>query len=282
VSTLTVGWGEGALGGVIASGVLGLALAMWGVTPGARTVLARLVAAVPAAGLLRDGQRSVAPLALVLSLGLGAVAELLAARWRWRAAVLVVVPVALLPSAAWGADGTLVAADWPAAWQQVATASAALPAGPVLVLPWATERAYAWNGDRTQIDPAEHWLPRRVVGDDALQVGARGTPVEDPLARRIAVAATGTTPLPSVLRRQGYAGVLLETDQPGARETAARLTGLPVARSAPGLSLYAVPGRTPTDIPQAPLAPILLADILAGLAVAASITICVMLRTRTS
>jgi hypothetical protein len=283
VSRLTDSWGNGALSGVIASGVLGLALAMWGATPGARTVLARLVAAFPAAGLLRDGQRSIAPLALVLSLGLGAVAELLAARWRWRAAVLVVVvPVALLPAAAWGADGSLVAAHWPAAWQQVATASTRLPAGPVLVLPWATDRAYAWNGDRTQLDPAEHWLPRRVVGDDALQVGNRSTAIEDPLGRRIAAAATGSAALPRALRRQGYAGVLLETDQPGAREAAARLTDLPVVRSAPGLSLYAVPGRTPTNAPQAPLAPILIGDILAAVAVAASITISVMLRTRTS
>jgi hypothetical protein len=282
LSTLRGRWGNGALGGLVASGVLGLALAMWGVTPGARGVLEHLVAAVPGAGLLRDGQRSVAPLALLLSVGIGAVAELLAARWRWRAAVLVAVPVALLPAAAWGADATLASVQWPVAWQQMATASARLPAGPVLVLPWATERAYPWNGDRPQVDPADHWLPRRVVGDDALLVGDRSTPVEDPLASRVAAAATGTGPLLPALRRQGYAGVLVETDQAGAAVLPPRLTGLRRLSSAEDLALYAVPRPAFVDVPRAPLVPILLGDILAALAGAASITICVARRTSAS
>jgi hypothetical protein len=258
--------------------VLGLAIAMWGVTPVARGVLEHVVAAVPAAGLLRDGQRWVAPLALVLALGIGAVAELVAEQWRWRAAVLVAVPVALLPAAAWGADGSLVAVHWPAEWPAVAAASRSLPAGPILVLPWATDRAYSWNGHRTQIDPADHWLPRRVVGDDALLVGSRTTPVEDLLARRIASAATGEGSLLVALREQGYAGVLVERDQPGARATAARLGGLRVVRSAGDLALYAVPAPAPVRIARAPLAPILAGDILAALALLAALTICVSSR----
>jgi hypothetical protein len=281
LSTLRGRWGNGALGGLVAAGVLGLALAMWGVTPGARGVLEHLVSAVPNAGLLRDGQRSVAPLALALSIGIGAVAELLAARWRWRAAVLVLVPVALLPAAAWGADATLTSVQWPAAWQQVATASVQLPAGPVLVLPWATERAYPWNGDRPQIDPADHWLPRRVVRDDALLVGDRSTPVEDSLARRVSATATGTDPLLPVLRRQGYAGVLVETDQAGAALLPPRLAGLHLLSSAEGLALYAVPDPARVDVSRAPLVPILAGDILAGLAVAVSLTICGARRTAT-
>jgi hypothetical protein len=279
LSTLRCRWGDGVLSGLVGSGVLGLALAMWGVTPGARDGLTHLVAAVPSAGLLRDGQRSVAPLALALSVGIGAVAELLAARWRWWAAVAVAVPVALLPAAAWGADATLTSVQWPVAWQQVATASAQLPGGPVLVLPWATERAYPWNDFRTQIDPAEHWLPRRVVGDDALLVGDRSTPVEDPLARHVAAAATGSGPLLPVLRRQGYAGVLVETDQAGAPSLPSRLTGLHLLRSAGDLALYAVPDPAPVDVPRTPLVPILVGDILAALAVAVSLTICLGRRT---
>jgi hypothetical protein len=267
-------WPDGALAGVVAAGVLGLALAMWGATPGARTALSDLVAAVPAAGLLRDGQRSVAPLALVVSLGAGALAEALAARWRWRAAVLVAVPVALLPAAAWGADGTLSAVRWPGGWQQIATASHRLPAGPILVLPWAADRAYPWNDERTQIDPADHWLPRRVVGDDALQVGDRSTPLEDPLARRVSAAVTGTAPLVTVLRDQGYAGVLLETDQPGAAADRTRLAGLSVVAATATLTLYGVPSPARAAEPQAPLVPILLADVLAALAVVGAAAIC--------
>ncbi len=273
-------WGDGALSGLIAAGTLGLAIAMWGVTPGARAVLEHLVADVPAAGLLRDGQRWLAPLALLLSLGLGGLTELLAVRWRWRAAVIVAVPVALLPAAAWGADGTLVAVHWPGEWQQVATASGRLPPGPVLVLPWAAERGYAWNANRPQIDPTDHWLPRRVVGDDALQVGRTSTPVEDPLARRVAPAATGRAPLLPTLRSQGYAGVLLQRDQPGARAGVQRLTGLPVVLSSGTLTLYAVPGARPVAIRRAPLVPILLGDALAALGLLTAITICVAERTR--
>jgi hypothetical protein len=179
-------------------------------------------------------------------------------------------------------NGTLASVSWPASWQQVATASRQLPGGPVLVLPWAADRAYAWNGDRTQIDPAEHWLPRRVVGDDALRVGDRSTPVEDPLGRRIVGAATGRGQLLPILRRQGYGGVLLETDQPGARAAGSRLAGLRLDRSAADLSLYAVPGPTAVDLPLAPLAPILIGDILAALALIAAITICVVRRTQPS
>jgi hypothetical protein len=282
LSTLRGRWGNGALGGLVGSGVLGVAIAMWGVTPGARDGLMHLVAAVPSVGLLRDGQRSVAPLALALSVGIGAVAELLATRWRWRAAVLVAAPAALLPAAAWGADATLASVQWPVAWQQVATASAHLPAGPILVLPWATERTYPWNDQRTQIDPADHWLPRRVVGDDALLVGDRSTPVEDPLARRVAPTVTGTGPLLPVLRRQGYAGVLVETDQVGAAQLPPRLTGLHLRSSADDLALYSVPGSARLDVPRAPLVPILVGDILAALVVAAALTICVARRTSAS
>jgi hypothetical protein len=282
LSTLRGRWGNGALGGLVAAGVLGLALAMWGVTPGARGALQHLVAVVPAAGLLRDGQRSVAPLALVLSVGVGAVAELLATRWRWRAAILIAVPVALLPAAAWGADATLASVQWPAAWQQVATASTQLPEGPILIMPWATERAYPWNGDRPQIDPADHWLPRRVVGDDALPVGSRSTPVEDPLARRVAAAATGTGPLLPALRRQGYAGVLVETDQAGAGPLPSRLIGLHLLSSSEDLALYAVPDPARVDVARAPLVPIVVGDIAAALSLEVSLAICVARRTSAS
>jgi hypothetical protein len=273
-------WSDGALGGLIAAGVVGLAIAMWGVTPGARGVLEHLVADVPAAGLLRDGQRWVAPLALLLSLGLGGLTELLVQRWRWRAAVIIAVPVALLPAAAWGADGTLVAVHWPGDWQQIATASGQLPAGPVLVLPWASERGYPWNAERPQADPTDHWLPRRVVGDDALQVGHTSTAVEDPVARRIAAAATGTASLLPTLRNQGYAGVLLQRDQPGARAAAQRLTGLPVVRSSGALTLYAVPGSRRVAVRRAPLTPILVGDLLAALGLLTAVTMCVAKRTR--
>jgi hypothetical protein len=276
-------WGDGALTGLVAGGVLGLALAVWGATPIARNGLTHLVAAVPAAGLLRDGQRSVAPLALVLSVGVGGLAELLATRWRWRAAVLVAVPVALLPAAAWGADGTLASVQWPAEWPQIAAAAAQLPPGPVLVLPWATDRAYAWNGDRTQLDPASHWLSRRVVGDDALQVGTRSTPLEDPLARRIVATATGGGSVQPELTSQGYAGVLLETDQPGAAALEPRVAGsLGAPITVGSLSLYSA-GRPSAGLPhapRAPLVPILIGDTVAALAMLAGITICLSLRTR--
>jgi hypothetical protein len=269
----------GAWHGLVVAALVSFALAVWAATPGARRLAVHVGAGSTAGGLLRDGQRWLAPFALLAAVGFGWFVDW-AARQVRVAPVLALVPVLLLPAAAWGSDGALVAVHWPQAWSTVAGASRRLPAGPVLVLPWASQRQYAWNGNRVLDDPADRWLPGRVVGDDALQVSQRSTPIEDPLARAVAAAATGTGPLLPVLQQQGYGGVLVERDQFDASQATARLGGLTQVVSSPTLALYAVPGSTARTYATAPVRLTLAADALSGLAVLMSLASLVEIGTR--
>jgi hypothetical protein len=261
----TGGW----RGLVVAAG-LGLAVSLWAVAPGLGR-LAADVGATTAGGMLRDGQRWLAPFVVLVAVGFGWFVGEVAHRARW-APALALVPVLLLPAAAWGSDGALAAVRWPGDWSSVVSAADRLPPGPVLVLPWASQRQYPWNADRVLTDPADHWLPRRVVGDDALTVGRTTTELEDPLAVTIAPAASGRShigpgELVRALRAQRYAGVLVELDQPGAVAAATRLRGLPVVAAARTLRLYAVPDPDPRAAPHAPAWPTLTADALVAVAI---------------
>jgi hypothetical protein len=161
-------------------------------------VLRGLVGAVPAFGVVRDGQRFVAPVALVVAVGIG-----LAARWVVRAcarrgaagsgvlaaAVAVVAPVMLLPTLAYGAAGRIEAVWYPPDWLRARAVMAADPApGAVLVLPWTAYRGFAWNGGRTVLDPATAFFGRRVIWNDGLRVGGRALAPEDPAAREVDAA----------------------------------------------------------------------------------------------
>ena len=249
--------------GLVLAGVLGFAIAVWAAIPGVRR-LAVSLGSSNAGGLLRDGQRWLAPFVLLVALGFGCLVRWAGTKVRF-APVLALAPVLLLPAAAWGSDGALVAVHWPKAWTTASAAADRLPSGPVLVLPWTSQRQFGWNGDRVLAEPAADWLPRRVVADDSLRVGPSATPLEDPLARRIAAAVNGAGPLPPVLRAQGYSGVLVEADQPGARSAIARLAGLEPVVTAPTLRLYAVRGAAPGRPPSAPRDAALAGDLIAGL-----------------
>jgi hypothetical protein len=262
-------WARGDLTGLAVAGGVGFGLAIWGVTPGARRLLVHFTASSAAGGLLRDGQRSLAPFVLVVAVGFGLVVAWAAERVPW-SRLLIVAPALLLTSAAWGSEGALVAVHWPGDWSRAASATHQLEAGPILVLPWSSQRAYAWNGGRTLDDPAARWLPRRVVGDDALRVGSGSTVIEDPLARRIAAAVTGSGPLVAMLRAQGYAGVLVELDQPGAAADVARLGGASLVVSTPTLAVYGVPRPLAIDTASKPVASAIVGDLVALLIVLAA------------
>jgi hypothetical protein len=233
-------WARGDLAGLTTAGAAGFGLAIWGATPGARRLLVHLAASSAAGGLLRDGQRSLAPFVLLVAVGFGLVVRWATERVPW-SRLLIAAPVLLLTSAAWGSEGALVAVHWPGDWSRAASATQQLRAGPILVLPWSSQRVYSWNGGRTLDDPAARWLPRRVVGDDALRVGSSSTVIEDPLARAINPTVIGTGPLVATLRARGYAGVLVELDQPGATTAVARLAGASLTAATATLAVYDVP-----------------------------------------
>jgi hypothetical protein len=266
--------------GLLVAGLISFLLSVWAVTPGVRRLAIHLGSASAAGGLLRDGQRWLAPFVLVVAIGFGCLVQWAHTQVRV-APAMAIAPLLLLPAAAWGSDGALVAVHWPAAWSATASASKQLPPGPILVLPWASQRQYGWNGNRVLDDPADRWLPRRVVGNDALRVGDLSTPLEDPLARAVAPTVNGTGPLFPVLQKQGYGGVLVERDQVGAAPLAARLIGLREVVSSPTLALYAVPTPLPTTHATAPLRLTLAADSLVGLAVLMVSVSLAEIRTRT-
>ncbi|MFB9320607.1 hypothetical protein [Cryptosporangium minutisporangium] len=239
-------WGRGpavALA-VVAAGALGIAAA--GALPGGGQVLGFLVAHVPGAGLLRDGQKFLAPFALVLAVCFALGVERLADAMRTRNAgpiavgallAALVYPVVALPDLAWGGVGRLEGVRYPDDWDRVAETLAADPHGEVAVLPFSTFRAFGWNGNRTVLDPAPRYLPLDVVVEDALPVDiGRGDGVVGGESGRAAdvraALAAGRSLTTADIR-----WVLVERGTPGPVPTTA-LAGYRVVWSGPELVLY--------------------------------------------
>ncbi|MGI5164882.1 hypothetical protein ACQEU3_11060 [Spirillospora sp. CA-253888] len=222
--------------------------------------------------VLRDGQQFVAPLAVVVAVGLGMAADR-AYEARLPAAALgaALVPVLVLPSLAWGAAGQLRAVDYPDDWtraKQIIEADRA--PGDVLLLPWAYYRTYAWNHGRRVLDPMPRFLDRRVIANDAVTVTSGGEAVtvaaEDPRARRLDPLIRAGDPLTEDLRRAGVGYVLV--DAPEARDAwGARLPGAREVMRGPDLVLYRVPGAPRVAESTVPVPAAALAWLVTGLVV---------------
>ncbi|GAA4366223.1 hypothetical protein GCM10023146_09100 [Nocardioides caricicola] len=183
-----------------------------------------LVQEVPGAGLFRDGSRTLALCAPLLVL---VAAE--GARRIWcrvteppvlRAVVgatLVVLPVSVLPDAAWGVAGRLVPVDYPASWATardvVEDAHASRP-GDVLLLPLTSYRAPAWLDGGKILDPMGRYLtPDYVAADDLVVSGVRVSG-EDARVRdvRRALALPSPESRAEALAALGIGYVVLEPD----------------------------------------------------------------------
>ncbi len=245
----------------------GLLLALLGRLPGLAGALRWAVREVPATGLLRDGQKWVAPLVLLIAVAAGcgvarAQESLTGPRTRVAAGVLAVLaPLAALPGSAWGESGRLRESSYPAAWQQVADAAGDRT---VLVLPWSLYRAYPWTGDRTVLDPAPRWLRGRVVVDDDLPLSRGSVRGEDPVADRLDAAVMAGGPLRTYLAAEGVDLVLVEVTTRGfdAAAEARRLEGLQPVLTTPELQLWRVPASLDTPQHRSSRAP--LWAVLAG------------------
>ena len=265
--------------GLGASAAIGLLVALAGTTEAGRSLLAALIGLWPGFGPLRDGQLYIAPLALLQSVGAGALALLLAggaasapgtaargggaAAGGFAAVLLLAVPLVSVPGLVWGAGGRLAPSDYPPAWSGVQEAVDGDPApGAVLVLPWSAHRGLDWAGDgqrRVVLDPAAKMFERRTVWNDELRVadsaaGGRVTTVagEDPLARRAAARAAGGPLGAHELGALGIRYVLVERDAlaPGASSGpdtygdntfSVEAAGLEVVRNDPAIALLRVP-----------------------------------------
>ena len=211
----------GQVAGMATAATVGLVVALAGVLPGSRDVVASLVGGLPAAGVLRDGQKWIAPYALLLAPAAALGVARLAARSRDAALAnlaavgAVVALIAVLPDFVWGATGRLRAVDYPNDWHAVRAVIQSDPEhGDVAVLPWGTFRAFDWNGGRTVLDPAQRFLPGSVVTSTDLPVGRVVVEGDDPRVADVR-AAFDRPDSAARLRQLGIGWLLEEKGQAG-------------------------------------------------------------------
>jgi hypothetical protein len=242
--------------GLDIAAVAGLLIACIGVTAAGRDLLRSVTDAWPGAGVLRDAQQFVAPLALAEAAGFGiAVAWAMKPRGRPDAGrqaadrpgvalgvLALLAPMLLLPGLAWGAAGRLSPAWYPAGWLAAARMIDASPErGDVLLLPWETYRTPSWNHGEVVLDPWSRLLTRPVIWNDGTRVGPVALAPDDPRARHLDRAIRGGGPLTAVLRAAGVRFVVEDADRTGPR-AGARLPGAVVLVNQPGLTVYRLPG----------------------------------------
>lgn len=265
-------------GAFVVASTVGILIGLAGaVAPG---VVAEAVANVPGAGLFRDGQRYLAPLALLESVGLGvAVAVLLRHVHLQRVvgATAVLLPIAAMPALVWG--GGLKVSHYPADWEQ---ARQALD-GTFIPWPFESYRAPVWNGKRPVLDPMPRYFGQPAVVPDELIVAGHRLAGEDPRAAAVATAVRaavrdGTDPT-SVLLQQGVGWVVVDREA-GGPTPRGLMSGVTTAFTGPTVSVYRLPGTPePQRHPWWRATAVLAAWVAAGLTLLAA---CAGLVTRRS
>lgn len=243
--------------GLVVAGVIGFVIGAAGVTEAGRAVLKWLVGVWGGFAVFRDAQQYVAPVALMAAVGLGLLAAAAvrerpvevesrakqrvgsSAGGRWVAA-LVVVPVAVLPTMAWGCLGALEAVAYPRSWYEAREVLREDPgAGDVLVLPFESYRRFGWNGHRAVLDPAQRFFAvpgRRVVTNDVVRVGELVVRSEDPRAAEVERVLEGGAP---DLARMGFRYVIVDAGTVEERKRfASWLADAEVVVESAELSLY--------------------------------------------
>lgn len=223
--------------GLVVAAVVGFGIACIGVTEVGRNGLKGLIGVWGGFAVLRDAQQFIAPLVLLVAVGLGMLTARVASRW---SVLVLIVPLAAVPTLAWGAFGALEAVPYPKSW----TAARALIAqdpepGDVLVLPFESYRRYPWNGHRAVLDPAHRYFAiegRQVIVNDTVRVGALTVGTEDPRAREIGGVLGAPSP------NLAAAGVRYVVVDAGTSEERLRfsrwLAGADLVLTEPDLRLY--------------------------------------------
>lgn len=258
--------------GLGVAGVASLIIASLGaIVPG---VLRSAIDLWPGFAVFRDGQQFVAPLAVVVAVGLGAAVDRVLDEPTIAIPLSVLgllAPVVLLPGLAWGASGRLTAVSYPSAWNQAKTTVDSDHApGDVLVLPWAAYRGYRWNGGRRVLDPLPRFLHRHVVLNDAATVtGAGEVRAEDPRVRRLDPLIGSNTPLTGALASAGIRYVVVDdTDT-----FTTRLAGAARVMDSPDLAVYRIDGTKPVSDQEVAAWPVAIGWIVTIVAIICSLLV---------
>lgn len=243
---------------LLALGAGAFVVALLPALPGGAALLEAVGDQVPAVALLRDSHRFLAPLGLVLAVGVAGAAVAVRERVRpsrealWGVVgLLAVAPVLLLPGLAWGAAGDLQRSTYPDGWDEVAALVAERP-GTTVVLPWAgSYRRFDWNHRAAVLDPAPRLLPGDVVVDDRVLVDDLVVPAEDPLVRTVDGALRGDDPA-AALAAQGVRWVLVEGSLDDAAAVGPAAPEGTVRFDADGLVLIELDGAPDAEGPTAP------------------------------
>ncbi|TDU86730.1 hypothetical protein EV138_0245 [Kribbella voronezhensis] len=257
---------------LVVAAVIAVVVGMAGVV--APHGFAQVVAHVPGAGLLRDGQRYLPPLVLLESIGFAAaLAALLnvAPLKQMVAVTAVLVPVAALPGLAFG--GGLHVSQYPADWTRARQVLADDPnRGDFIPWPFEAYRAPTWNGRRPVLDPMERYFTRQAVVPDELIVGGRRLAGEDPRSAVVADALraavrNGTDPTAALLQQGvGWIVVDIEAGGPSPRGMLPQLTEV---FAGPTVAVYRLNGDPSPQHVQ----PSFVAAVLAAWAAAAGVLI---------
>jgi hypothetical protein len=137
------------------------------------------------------------------------------------------IPIAFLPDAGWGISGQLGPANYPEEYAAARTVLADPPPGDLLVLPFTSYRAPAWNHDRRVLDPLPRYLQPDYVVNDQLSVDGRILAGEDPRTPRVlaALRLPHSRERSAALARLGIGIVARELDVPTSRTYDADLAG---------------------------------------------------------
>jgi len=250
------------VGGLVVAAAAAVLIGLAGVlAPGA---FAQLVVHVPGAGLFRDGQRYLAPLILLQSVGFGVGVAAVLRRVRLQRVVgvtAVLIPIAALPSLV-GGPGLRVS-HYPADWEQAREAVA----GRFIPWPFEAYRAPAWNGRRPVLDPMPRYFAQPSIVPDELIVGGHRLAGEDPAAADVAAAirsavSNGTYPVPALLER-GVGWIVVDREA-GGPAPSSLMSGLTEEYAGPSVTVYRIPGAPAAQpVPRWRIAVVLAAWIVA-------------------
>ena len=210
-------------GSLVALWLFGYAVALF--TWAAPDAAGWVASHVPGGGLLRDGSRVLALCAPLTAALVAAAAERLGSHWHDRgprvlvAVTAALLPLALMPDVAWGLGRNLDAVSYPDDYSRAREAVVRSDAdGDLLVLPFTSYRAPAWNDGRKVLDPTGRFLTPNYLSSDQLSVSGQVLAGEDP--RVPAVLAALRLPDPEArAERLGELGVGLVVREHGVATT---------------------------------------------------------------